>query len=68
MSARTARRRRKQAVQNYNHLARLGRRGKGTSRPIYAHSSVAVLEHREALFRERRSAMQSRMALRKRKS
>lgn len=59
MSARTAARRRRQAVNNYNHLARIGKGG--NNRPIYRKRSSTTLAKREAEFRER----QKLMALRK---
>lgn len=58
MSARTAARRRRQAVQNYNHLARIGRGN--NNRPIYHKRSVATLTQREAAFRERQKQLAAR--------
>lgn len=62
MSAATAKRRRKQAVQGYNHLALLGKRGSGNSRPIYHLHSKAVLDAREAHRQDKASAYRIRQS------
>jgi hypothetical protein len=49
----TAKRRRRQAVQAFNHIARIGRGN--NNRSYYARHSVETLERREAQFRERRA-------------
>ena len=51
MSARTARRRRSQAVQGYNHLARIGRGN--NNRPIIRIKSATKQQRREAMVREK---------------
>lgn len=63
MSARTARRRRIQAKNGYRHLAKIGRGN--NNRPIFHVASLDKQQQREAAFRERRAAMQSRKAFKK---
>lgn len=56
--AATAKRRRRQAVQGYNHLAFIGRGN--NNRPIYHKRSVSKLTKREQLYRERLKQLQAR--------
>ena len=58
MSARTAARRRRQAVQGYNHLAFIGRGN--NNRPIYHKKSVSKLTRREAAYRLRMKLFMAR--------
>lgn len=53
--ARTARRRRKQAIQGYTHLAKLSPNN-GCSRPIYHRKRLLTVQ--EAIAKERRQAAQ----------
>jgi hypothetical protein len=65
MSARTAARRRRQAVGGYRHLAKIGRGN--NNRPIYHKKSESKLTQHEQRLRERQKAMQMRMAFRKKR-
>lgn len=56
--ARTARRRRKQAVNRFRHLARIGRGN--NNRTIYATHTKETYERRAAQAREKRLAMVAR--------
>lgn len=56
--ARTARRRRLQAVQGYRHMARIGRGN--NNRPYYTRHTKEYYERHEAMTRETRIAMQGR--------
>ena len=58
MSARTAARRRRQAVQGYNHLALIGRGN--NNRPIYHKKSITKLTRREAAYRLRMKIFMAR--------
>lgn len=58
MSARTATRRRRQAVLGYSHLALIGRGN--NNRPIFHKKSIEKLTRREQILRERRQEMQQR--------
>lgn len=58
MSARTARRRRLQARQGWNHLALLGRGN--NNRPVYRKKSIATLQRKEEQFREKRRVERAR--------
>lgn len=58
MSARTAARRRRQAVSGYRHLARIGHGN--NNRPIIKKRSVEKQARHEARLRERMKAMASR--------
>lgn len=64
--ARTARRRRKQAVNRFRHLARIGRGN--NNRTIYSMHSVETYEKRAAAARERRLNMAARRGSKGRKS
>ena len=63
--ARTARRRRKQAVQNYRHMAHLGHGN--NNRPYYFKIDAGVSQRREAQKREKYLNMQARRARKKTK-
>jgi hypothetical protein len=49
----TAKRRRRQAVNAFSHMARIGRGN--NNRPHFARHSIETLDRREAKFRERRA-------------
>ena len=51
--ARTAARRRRQAVAGFKHMARIGRGN--NNRPKFSHHSIETLNRREAAYRERRA-------------
>lgn len=57
-AAATAKRRRRQAVMGYRHLAKLGR--PGNSRPIYHKKSTDTLNRRQRLLDDKRKAMMAR--------
>lgn len=61
--ARTARRRRLQAIQGYRHMARLGHGN--NNRPIYHKRSESKLQRKEAQLRERMKQMALRKGMRK---
>ena len=63
MSARTAARRRKQAVQGYNHLARIGRGN--NNRPIYRVKSQEKQQARLRALVEKQRAISARKGRRK---
>lgn len=62
MSARTARRRRKQALLGHNHLAKLGRGN--NNRPIFHKKSVTKLQRKEQLTREKMKTIALRKSMR----
>jgi hypothetical protein len=61
--ARTARRRRLQAVNNYRHMAHIGRGN--NNRPYYSKPTLETSRRREAQLREKRLNMEARRAKRK---
>lgn len=63
-AAATAKRRRRQAVMGYRHLARLGK--PGNSRPIFKKKSSDTLSRHQARLDEKRKAMMARKANSKR--
>jgi hypothetical protein len=63
MSARTAARRRRQAVLGYSHIARIGRGN--NNRPIFRKKSIAKQQRHEQMLRERQREMQTRAAKKK---
>lgn len=63
MSARTARRRRSQAVGGYRHLARIGKGN--NNRPIYHKRDVSTLTKREQELRQRMRDMAARKSFKK---
>ena len=63
--ARTARRRRLQAVNNYRHMAHIGRGN--NNRPYYSKLDLGVSQKREAQKREKYLNMQARRARKKTK-
>jgi hypothetical protein len=56
--ARTARRRRKQAVDHFRHMAKIGRGN--NNRPIYSTHSSEYYKKHEAMLLERQKAMAAR--------
>jgi hypothetical protein len=63
--ASTAKRRRRQAVLGYRHLAHIGRGN--NNRPYYYHRSKDILERREARARERLKALAARISKRRKR-
>ena len=61
--ARTARRRRKQAVNRFRHLARIGRGN--NNRTVYSTHTIETNQKREAQARERRLNIAARKSRRK---
>ena len=58
--ASTAKRRRRQAVNNFRHMAVIGHGN--NNRPLYAKRSLSTLERREKRYRERQGAYRARQA------
>lgn len=63
MSASTAKRRRRQAVNGYRHLAKIGKGN--NNRPVYGKRSLSKLARKEAAYRAKQKQIAARRAFAK---